>query len=163
MWHSLYMCVYIWNLKNVTFELTREKETHRLRKWANGCQGWEGGGIWEEGIVRQFEMVMDTLLYLKWITNKDLTVEHKELCSGLCGSLDGRGVWGRMETCICMAESLPCSPETITTLFVNWLFCCCCFSVAKLCPTLQPYELQHARFLCPSLSPWVGSNTCPLS
>ena len=31
----------------------------------------------------------------------------------LCGNLDGRGVWGRMDTCICMAESLPCSPETI--------------------------------------------------
>ena len=26
----------------------------------------------EEGIVREFRMVMYTLLYLKWITNKDL-------------------------------------------------------------------------------------------
>ena len=34
----------------------------------------------------------------------------------LCGSLDGRGVWERMDTCICMAESLSCSPETITLL-----------------------------------------------
>ena len=32
----------------------------------------------------------------------------------LCGSLDGTGVWGRMDTCICMAES----PETITTLLI---------------------------------------------
>ena len=40
-------------------------------------------------------------------------VEHRELCSVLCGSLDGRGVWRRMDTCICMAESLCCSPETI--------------------------------------------------
>jgi len=32
----------------------------------------------------------------------------------LCGSLDGRGVWGRTDTCIRMAESLRCSPETIT-------------------------------------------------
>ena len=29
-----------------------------------------------------------------------------ELYSILCGSLDGRGVWGRMDTCICMSESL---------------------------------------------------------
>ena len=29
---------------------------------------------------------------------------------------------GRMDTYICMAESLHCSPETITTLFVNWLY-----------------------------------------
>ena len=31
----------------------------------------------------------------------------------------GRGVWGRVDACICMAESLRCSSETITTLFVN--------------------------------------------
>ena len=37
----------------------------------------------------------------------------------LCGSLDVEGVWGRMDTCMCMAESLLCSPETITMLFVN--------------------------------------------
>ena len=64
----------------------------------------------------------------------------------LWGGLDGRGIWVRMDTCICMAESLPCSPETITTLLVNWLFRCCCLSAAKSCPTLQPYELQHAGF-----------------
>ena len=30
------------------------------------------GEKWEEGIVREFGMDMYTLLYLKWITNKDL-------------------------------------------------------------------------------------------
>ena len=39
-----------------------------------------------------------------------------ELCSVLCGSLNRRGVWGRMNTCIHTAESLCCPPETITTL-----------------------------------------------
>ena len=39
----------------------------------------------------------------------------------LYGSLDGRGVWGRMDTCICIAESLLCSQGTITTLLLNWL------------------------------------------
>ena len=66
-------------------------------------------------------MDMYTLLYLKWITNKGPTVQHMELCLMFCGSLDGRGVWGRMDTCMCMAESLHCSPETLTTLFVNRL------------------------------------------
>ena len=37
----------------------------------------------------------------------------------LCGSLDGRGVWGRMDTHICMAESLRYSPET-TTLLISY-------------------------------------------
>ena len=46
-------------------------------------------------------------------------VHHRELCSMLCGSLDGRGVWGRMDTCMCMAQSLCCPPETITTLLIG--------------------------------------------
>ena len=32
----------------------------------------------------------------------------------------GREVWGRMGMCICMAESLCCSPETITTLLIGY-------------------------------------------
>ena len=47
------------------------------------------------------------------------TVQHSELCSMLHGSLDGRGVWGRIDTCICMAEALCCPPETITTLLIG--------------------------------------------
>ena len=38
----------------------------------------------------------------------------------LCGGLDGRGVWGEMDTCICMAESLCCPPETMTTLLTGY-------------------------------------------
>ena len=45
-------------------------------------------------------------------------VEHRELCSVLCGSLDGRDVWRRKDTCVCMAESLRCPPETITALLI---------------------------------------------
>ena len=41
------------------------------------------------------------------------------------------------------------------------LFICC--SVNKLCPTLRPHGLQHASLPCPSLSPRVCSNSCPLS
>ena len=29
--------------------------------------------------------------------------------------------------------------------------------------SLRPHELQHARLLCPSLSPWVCSNSDPVS
>ena len=30
------------------------------------------------------------------------------------------GVWGRMDTCICMAESLCCLSETITTWLIGY-------------------------------------------
>ena len=36
-------------------------------------------------------------------------------------------------------------------------------SVAKLCPTLQPQGLKHARLPCPSLSHEVCSDSCPMS
>ena len=38
-----------------------------------------------------------------------------------------------------------------------------CCSVTQSCPTLRPYGLQHARFLCLSLTPSVCSNSCTLS
>ena len=89
----------MWNLKrNDTNEFTKQKETHRLSEFMV-----VGGG----GIVRDCGKVMYTLIYLKWITNKTI-VWHLELCSMLCASLDGRGVWGRMDTRIRMAESLCC-------------------------------------------------------
>ena len=44
-----------------------------------------------------------------------------ELCSMLCGSLNGRGVCRRMYICISMAESFRCSPETTTTLLISYI------------------------------------------
>ena len=43
-----------------------------------------------------------------------------QLYSMLCGSLGGRGVWGIMDTCTCVGESLCCSPEAITTLLISY-------------------------------------------
>ena len=48
------------------------------------------------------------------------TAWHRGLCSMLCGSLAGKGVWRRLDTCICMAEFLHSSPETITTLLISY-------------------------------------------
>ena len=42
-----------------------------------------------------------------------------ELCLVFYDSLDGRGVWGRMDTCLCMTESLCYSAETTTTLLIG--------------------------------------------
>ena len=47
-------------------------------------------------------------------------VWHRELCSMICGSLDGRVVWERMDTRVCMAEFLCCPPEIIT-LFISYV------------------------------------------
>ena len=47
-------------------------------------------------------------------------VQHRGLCSMSHGSLDERGVWERIDTCICMTELLCCALETITTLLIGY-------------------------------------------
>ena len=43
-----------------------------------------------------------------------------ELCSTLCGSPDKKLIYGRMDTCVCMAGPLHCSSETIITLLIGY-------------------------------------------
>ena len=38
----------------------------------------------------------------------------------MCGSPDGREFCGRMDTCVCMAESLCYPPETIIILLISY-------------------------------------------
>ena len=61
---------------------------------------WEG---WGEGIVREFGTDMYTLLYLKWITNRDLLYSTGNSARCHVAAWMGVGVWGGMDTCICMA------------------------------------------------------------
>ena len=60
---------------------------------------------------------MYTLLYLKQKTDKNIA--HGTLLM-LYASLDGRGIWGKMDTCICMTESLHYSPDAITALLIDY-------------------------------------------
>ena len=56
----------MWNLKKMIHMniFTKQKQTDLQKKLLSA-------GRWE-GIVREFGINMYTLLYLKWITNKDL-------------------------------------------------------------------------------------------
>ena len=79
---------------------------------------WFQGGRMGEGIVRESGMDMDTLLCLTWRTSKDLldSTGNSALCHGVAWM---EGSWGRTGTCVCMAESLCCPPEAITTLLIG--------------------------------------------
>ena len=61
------------------------------------------------------------------------TVWDFPVVKNLPASLDGRRVWGRKGTCICMAESLCCPPEIITALLTSYKVKS---EVAQLCPIL---------------------------
>ena len=104
----------MWNLKRNDTNL---QNTKRLTDLENELMvvSRDGRG---EGIARKFGMDLYTLLYLKWITNMDLL--HSTWNSVQC--CVAGWIRGRMETCKCMAEPLRCSPETITTRFVNTLY-----------------------------------------
>ena len=64
-------------------------------------------------------MVMYTLIYLKWITNKEILCSpgNSTQCMWQPGC---RGGLGRIDTCKYIAESLSCPPETITTLLTGY-------------------------------------------
>ena len=53
---------------------------------------------------------------LKMDNQQGSTVQHRELSSMLCGILDERGIWERMDTYIFMAEIICCPSETTTNL-----------------------------------------------
>ena len=53
-----------------------------------------------KGVVRDLGMDVYTAIF-KMDNQQGPTVLHRELRSVLAGSLDGRGVSGRMGTCIC--------------------------------------------------------------
>ena len=83
---------YIWTLRrNDTNELTEQKQTHWLREQGYSCcrEGW-GEEIGWDGHVHSTIFKMDN--------QQGPFVLHMELCSMLCGSLDGKGVWRRMGT-----------------------------------------------------------------
>ena len=55
-------------------------------------------------------------------------------------------IWGRMDTCVGMAESLCCPPETITTLLIG---CVCAQSCLTLCDPMDytVHGILQARIL----------------
>ena len=84
------------------------------------------------------------------MNNQQGPAVHRDLCSVLYGSLDGRGVWGRMDTCICMAESLHYPSETV---IVNWFMK---VKVAQLCLTLcNPMDYPVHGILQARILEWV--------
>ena len=74
-------------------------------------------GEWGKGYLGNLEWACTHC----YIENRSPTRSHciaYETILMLCGSLDGRGVWGTMDTCNVYNWVLHCSPETITTLLI---------------------------------------------
>ena len=89
-----------------------------------------------EGIVEGSGMDMSTLLYLNWITNKDLlcsTGNSAECYMAAWMGGESGGEWIHVHSPVDTGpQSLCCGPETITTLSTGYVCCC---SVVELCLT----------------------------
>ena len=91
------------------------KQTHRTQRMKLWLPEERIGGTDSQGILDGHKL---TAIFKK-DNQKSLTVQHRELCLMLCGSLDGKGVQGRMDACIYKAESFCCPLEIITTLLIK--------------------------------------------
>ena len=87
---------------------------------------------------------MCTLLYLKWITHKDLLCSTGNSAQCYEPGCMGGEFGGVYTACICVAESLYCSPETVTTLLTNYIPVQLSHSVVS--NSLQSHGLQHTGF-----------------
>ena len=90
-----------------------------------------------------FGKVMYPLLYLKWTTNEYLLYITWNPVQCYVPAWMGGGVWGRMDSCICTAESLHCSPETITILLTGYARVQNVFGVIKKKNTIKKVKRQH--------------------
>ena len=70
-----------------------------------------------EGIVGEFEIDMYTRMYLKWIINKDLLYSTGNPPQCYVAAWMGGEFGGEYK---CVAESLHCSPEAITTMLIGY-------------------------------------------
>ena len=67
---------------------------------AEGNDGWRDSYGVSDGHVHTAVFGMDN--------KQGFAVLHMDFCLMLCDSLDGREVWGRVDTGMCMAEFLCC-------------------------------------------------------
>ena len=90
---------------------------------------------------------------------------HRDQTLVSCISCTGRRIHHHWETPFAYLDRHKLHAHIVFTvclrLFSVLQISCC--SIAKSHPTLRPHGLQHARLLCPPLSPGVCSNSCPLS
>ena len=106
----------MWNLKK-WYKWIYKTETDSQ---TSSTSLWLLSGRVREGIVIEFEMSIYTLLYLKWITNKDLLQSTWSSAQCHVAAWMGGGFEGRLDTCVCVTESLWHSRETITALLTSY-------------------------------------------
>ena len=110
-----YDIAYMWNLKKwYKWTYLQNRNTHRLKERIYGYQGEKRGrarsAVWDRHVY--------TTIF-KIDNQQGPTVQHRELGSIFCNNRNGKRIWERIDICICISESLCCTPDTNTTLLIN--------------------------------------------
>ena len=87
---------------------TNQRNRKRLRDLEKELKGYEGKGG-ERDSLGVWDWRVHTAI-CKMDNQQGPTVEHRELCSIFCNNLNGKSIWKRIDTCICITESLCCPP-----------------------------------------------------
>ena len=74
-----------------------------------GGRGRESLGVWDGNVH---------IAIFKIDNQRGSTTQHRERCSKFCSNLNGKRIWKRTDTCVCITESLCCTPE-MNTFLVN--------------------------------------------
>ena len=114
-WMDLRDCHTEWSQRNIVWHPLYEESKKKWYKWTY-LQNRNRLTDLGKGILRDFGMDMYTLLDLKWITSKVLLSSTGNSGQRYVATWVGGEFGGRMDTCMCMAESFCCPPETITLL-----------------------------------------------
>ena len=146
---------------------------HTLKKKAQKCTAqtdWERFRRWNrEGWVNDL-INKQKLFAVSWLTSPEGLI-HRETARGLWGR-EHHSWWSAstLKHSHSVRHSFGCQRNTSPSdfmvfgnrkiLFMTLGKCC---SVTQSCLTLWPHRWQHTRPPCPSPSPWVCSNSCPLN
>ena len=141
--------------------LMKQKQTHRLREWTEGCRGC---GEWGKEVVMEFGMDMYTLPYLKWVSNKFLLYSTGNSQCYVAAWMGGMNTWIGENEYMYVCGWVPLLFwDTWNYLNIVNQLSVSQFSCSFVSDSLRPRESQHARPPFPSPTPAVYSNPCPLS
>ena len=101
-----------------TYKTKRDSQTSAWmnREWIHG---W-GGGC-REGILREFGTYMYTLLYLKWITNKDLLYSTRNPAQSYVAAWMAQKFGEWIHVHVWLSHFTVHLKQSQSCLFVNWL------------------------------------------
>ena len=107
------------------------KQTYKYWKQTYGCHGGNMGQGINQGLAIHLQKHSSWYIYIT-DNQQGSIIEHRQLYEYVCDNLYEKRIWKRMNTCICIAESLYRATETNTTLYIN----CVC-----VCSQLYPNSL----------------------